>query len=160
MAQAAPAAGPSPTGTFALNFLWLEKNIAIAVDQAFSKVQGVFDHSCLALKRDLQPTHCCTTQGQRSPVTEYFFWPRVDAWEELKTVLEAKDWIPERSEFVLTQSGRTHRCSGLTFQSCRDRVILLNRATEVINFWQEEGPNKHKLAEARAAFPDCVFLGK
>jgi len=39
---------------------------------------------------------------------------------------------------------------------CRDTVLLLNRLTEVINFWQD-GDTKHSIEEARAYFPDCVF---
>jgi 30S ribosomal protein 3 len=39
---------------------------------------------------------------------------------------------------------------------CRDKVILLNRLTEVINFWQDE-QKKHTVEEARAMFADCSF---
>ncbi|PSC70211.1 putative chloroplast RF65 [Micractinium conductrix] len=106
--QAAEGA-PAPDAQFALNFLWLDKNIAVAVDQVFG-------------------------QGQRSPVTEYFFWPRKDAWEELKATLDTRGWIGER-----------------------EKVLLLNTTTEVINYWQDE--NKHSLEEARAAFPGCKFQG-
>jgi len=95
--------------TYALNFMWLDKNIAVAVDQVFGK-------------------------GHRSPVTEFFFWPRKDAWEELKASLESKSWIAER-----------------------EKVLLLNRCTEVINYWQDE--NKHSLGEAQEKFPDCKFQG-
>jgi 30S ribosomal protein 3 len=94
---------------FKLRFLWLPKNVAVGVDQVFA---GSF----------------------ASPLTEFFFWPRKDAWEELKSVLEAKTWISER-----------------------DSVLLLNRTTEVINYWQEEG-EKHSVEEARQMFPDCEFL--
>lgn len=60
-------------------------------------------------------------------------WPRKDAWEELKAALEAKPWVPGR-----------------------DRVTLLNRTTEVINFWQDDAA-KHTVEEARDKFPDCTF---
>ena len=41
---------------------------------------------------------------------------------------------------------------------CRDRVLLLNKTTEVINFWQDEG-TKHTAEEARTKFSDCHFEG-
>lgn len=37
-----------------------------------------------------------------------------------------------------------------------DRIILLNRLTQLINFWQDEEV-KHTVEEARAEFPDCAF---
>lgn len=41
---------------------------------------------------------------------------------------------------------------------CRDKVLLLNKTTEVINFWQDE-EKKHTLQEAQEKFPECKFQG-
>ncbi|GAX73130.1 hypothetical protein CEUSTIGMA_g583.t1 [Chlamydomonas eustigma] len=99
-----------PLPEYKLAFIWTERNIAVAVDQVYSR-------------------------GQISPLTEYFFWPRKDAWEELRVALEARPWISER-----------------------DKVVLLNRTTEVINFWQQDEV-KPTLDQVKVAFPDCSFMG-
>lgn len=94
---------------FTFKILWLENNIAIAIDHVVGK--------------------------SFSPLTSYFFWPRNDAWDQLKNDLESKPWISEN-----------------------EKVALLNQATEIINFWQEKGKNK-SLIQAQEKFPDFIFAG-
>lgn len=73
--------------------------------------------------------------GEKGPVTEYFMWPANDAWDQLKLSLENMPWISQV-----------------------EVIHLLNDATEVINFWQDES-TKHTLDEASQKFNHIAFYG-
>nr|BBK20586.1 plastid-specific 30S ribosomal protein 3 [Cryptomonas sp. SAG 977-2f] len=94
---------------FTLKVLWLENDVALAVDYMVG--------------------------NGTSPLTCYFFWPRNDAWEQIKTELESKPWISER-----------------------DGVEILNKATEIITYWQEKGENV-SVVDVQSKFPDLIFVG-
>ena len=97
---------------FVLKFLWLDKSIAVALDQRIS--------------------------DKLDPITEYFFWPRRDAWEEMRVDLATKPWV-----------------------NPSEAVILLNHVTEVINYWQENNSSDEiNLSKVREKFRDCIFIGR
>ena len=96
---------------YILKFLWLEKSIAVSLDQ------------CVGDKT--------------TPLTEYYFWPQRDAWEDMKNFLENKSWISQATS-----------------------IALLNQITEVINFWQDkDNTNKKDMLKVKEKFPECLFIG-
>jgi 30S ribosomal protein 3 len=72
------------------------------------------------------------------PLTEYFFWPQTDSWSTMKIFLENENgWITEN-----------------------ESSLLLNRVTEIINFWQNKETHEEKdLNAIRNKFSDCLFIG-
>ncbi len=98
-----------PDSRFTLKVVWLDKDVAISVDYVISK--------------------------GTSPLTPYYFWPRSDAWQDLKDELDKKTWINDT-----------------------EKIELLNQATEVINFWQEKGKIT-SMKQAQQKFPQVFFSG-
>lgn len=94
---------------FTLKILWLNHDIGLAIDHILE-------------------------QGH-SPLTPYFFWPRNNAWSQIKAELELKPWISER-----------------------DTVKLLNQATRIINYWQDSSGHKSN-QEIQNVFPEFTFYG-
>jgi 30S ribosomal protein 3 len=76
------------SGQLKLKILWAKNFLGLAIDQVNVK--------------------------QNLPLTVYYFWPKTEAWEQLKLELECKPWIEDE-----------------------ERVSLLNAAAEIMNFWRE-----------------------
>ena len=96
---------------YRIKVLWLKKNVAIAVDQFVS-------NSLL-------------------PITCYYFWPRTDAWEQLKIELESKPGI-----------------------LAKDKIAILNQVTRIIDHWQENKKNVlFNLHELQSHFPELLCSG-
>jgi len=96
---------------FLLKFLWLEKTVAVCLDQKLV--------------------------DKTLPLTEYFFWPQRDAWEDMKVFLESKEWITKL-----------------------EVITLLNVITEVINYWQEKDSlEKKDIKKLKEKFPNVLFVG-
>lgn len=93
-----------------LKFLWLDKTLAVAVDQKVN--------------------------DSTTPLTEFFFWPQIDAWEEMKIFFESNEWIDQN-----------------------DSILLLNQITEVINEWQEKNEKSSiDVSVLKSKFPSCIFV--
>ena len=94
---------------FTLKILWQDNNIAFAIDHIVN-----FGYS---------------------PLTPYFFWPRNDGWNQIKTELDSKPWISEN-----------------------DKIDILNKITSITNYWQENR-KQQSVKQARNDFPEITFYG-
>lgn len=90
-----------------LHVLWLDSSLGLAINQGTEK--GLF------------------------PLTPYYFWPISEAWEQIKSELESKSWVPQE-----------------------ERVKLLNLVVEVMNQWQKSRFNSGGSSDIR----ELNFLGE
>ena len=68
------------------------------------------------------------------PITSYYFWPKTEAWEQLKIELAFKPWVKDK-----------------------EKVKILNSAAEVMNFWRANR-NTETLENVMAHFSDVHFV--
>ena len=92
-----------------LKVLWLKNVLGLAIDQTVTK--------------------------QSYPLTQYYFWPRTEAWDQLKLELDSKPWLSEK-----------------------EKIVILNLATDIITHWRTnrnaDAVNKIANTFSEAAFVD------
>jgi 30S ribosomal protein 3 len=92
-----------------LKVLWLKNVLGLAIDQTVIK--------------------------QSYPLTQYYFWPRTEAWDQLKLELDSKPWLSEK-----------------------EKIIILHLATDIITHWRTnrntDAVNKIANTFSEAAFVD------
>ena len=42
--------------------------------------------------------------NQKSPLTNYYFWPKTEAWEQLKLELDSKLWLTKKEKEQILQT--------------------------------------------------------
>ena len=68
------------------------------------------------------------------PITNYYFWPKTEAWEQLKIELGLKPWLEEK-----------------------EKIKILNLAAEVMNFWRANR-NTETVETVITRFSDANFV--
>ena len=91
-----------------LKIIWSNNFIGLGIDQVSSK--------------------------QTIPLTNYFFWPKSEAWEQLKLELNSKPWVKSK-----------------------DKVKILNTAADVMNFWRTNR-NSYAFESIMAQLGDVNFV--
>ena len=91
-----------------LRVLWLKNVLGLAVDQTILK--------------------------QSYPLTQYYFWPRTEAWDQLKLELDSKPWLSEK-----------------------EKIIILNLTTDIITHWRNYR-NTEEVEDTAKKFSAAVFV--
>ena len=93
---------------FKIKVLWLENSLGLAIDQVNS--------------------------GVPLQITSYYFWPKMNTWEQIKVELNSKLWIREQ-----------------------EVIILLNRISEIMNHWQKNR-KEQSLEDVRIQYKTIEFV--
>jgi len=94
---------------FKLRVLWLENSLGLAIDQLNSNLP--------------------------IQLTTFYFWPKTDAWEQLKVELQSKPWVDKK-----------------------DVIKLLNDISEIMNHWQKNRKIQ-ELENVKLQFKKIEFVG-
>ena len=68
------------------------------------------------------------------PITTYYFWPRTEAWEQLRLELELKPWIQNE-----------------------EKIKVLNSAAKLMNFCMQEYRNTESIEIVKKRFTEVNF---
>jgi len=68
------------------------------------------------------------------PVTTYYFWPKTEAWEQLRLELELKPWIQKE-----------------------EKIKVLNSAAKLMNFCMQEYRNTESIETVKKRFTEVNF---
>jgi 30S ribosomal protein 3 len=68
------------------------------------------------------------------PITTYYFWPRTEAWEQLRLELELKPWIQEE-----------------------EKIKVLNSAARLMNLCMQEYRNTESIDNVKRQFNKVTF---
>ncbi len=74
------------------------------------------------------------TIKQQYPLTLYYFWPRTEAWEQLKSELDSKSWL-----------------------SKKEKIEILNLAADVMNHWRKYR-NMDNIENVKNKFFEAIFI--
>ena len=88
-----------------LKVLWLKNFLGFAIDRTVTK--------------------------KSYPLTSYYFWPKTEAWDQLKLELDSKFWVSEE-----------------------EKIKILNLITDIINYWRQNRAN----GDPKTHFSDVKFL--
>ena len=75
-----------------------------------------------------------TILKQSYPLTQYYFWPRTEAWDQLKLELDSKPWLSEK-----------------------EKIVILNLTTDLISYWRQNRTTE-KIEDLTNNFSEVTFV--
>ena len=91
-----------------LKVIWFENFLGIGIDQVSS--------------------------NQQYFLTPYYFWPKTEAWEQLKSDLDSKPWLRKK-----------------------EKINILNLSADIMNYWRQRR-NTESLEVVKNSFFEVDFI--